>query len=313
MSAPWDILKLLADETRLRLLHLLAQEELSVNELQEILDMGQSRISSHLSLLRQGGLLQDRKDGKRTYYSFDPQQANGAEELASGALAAMAGHPAVRDDSASLERILERRRQVSEAYFNEVAGRFDRKYCPGRSWQAVGQMLLELVPAIDVADLGAGEGYVSQLLARRAKSVVCVDNSSGMVEVGTDLARRQGIHNLRYELGDIEQVQLPEASVDLALLSQALHHARHPETAVREAFRILRPTGRLLVLDLNEHTFEKARELYADTWLGFSQNTLYGFLKEAGFHNVDVRTVDREANPPHFETILGVGTKPASP
>lgn len=311
MSEPWETLKLLADGTRLRLLRLLAREELSVAELQEILDMGQSRISSHLSILRQGGLLEDRKDGKRTYYSLRSDLPSDHEPLVRGALEALETHPDSRSDTENLERILDKRRRVSEAYFNEIAGRLGRGYCPGRSWQSLGQMLLELVPALDIADLGAGEGIVSQLLARHAQSVVCIDNAPGMVEVGRDLARRQGIENLRYELGDIEEVPLPEGSVDLALLSQALHHARHPEKAVEEAFRILRAGGRVLILDLNQHNFEKAHELYADQWLGFSQNTIYRFLKEAGFENVDVRTVSREEQPPHFETLLAVGRKPA--
>jgi ArsR family transcriptional regulator len=105
-------------------------------------------------------------------------------------------------------------------------------------------------------------------------------------------------------------VPLPDKSVDLAILSQALHHARHPQAAVNEAFRILRPGGKVLVLDLNEHTFERARELYADLWLGFKEGTLHGFLKRAGFRGVEVATVAREAHEPFFETLLASGTRP---
>ena len=104
---------------------------------------------------------------------------------------------------------------------------------------------------------------------------------------------------------------LPDRSVDLAILSQALHHAQHPQIAVNEAFRILRPTGRLLILDLNEHAFEKARELYADIWLGFKESALHGFLKKAGFTQVEATTVARESDEPHFETLLASGLKPS--
>ena len=166
------------------------------------------------------------------------------------------------------------------------------------------------MPSIVVADLGAGEGLISQLLAQRAKQVWCIDNSPRMVEVGTELAHKNGLANLTYKLGDIEQVPLPDRSVDLAILSQALHHARHPQTAVDEAARILRPGGQLLVLDLNEHGFEKARELYADVWLGFKETALHGFLKKAGFLQVKVAAVAREAVEPHFETLLASGVKP---
>jgi ubiquinone/menaquinone biosynthesis C-methylase UbiE len=142
--------------------------------------------------------------------------------------------------------------------------------------------------------------------------VWCIDNSPRMVEVGTELARKNGLANLAYRLGDIEKVPLPDRSVDLAILSQALHHAQHPPVAISEAFRILRPGGRVLILDLNEHNFARARELYADIWLGFRESALIGFLKKAGFTKVEVSTVAREANEPHFETLLASAVKPAA-
>jgi ArsR family transcriptional regulator len=168
---------------------------------------------------------------------------------------------------------------------------------------------LRLTPPIDIADLGAGEGLLSQLLAVRARQVWCIDNSPRMVEVGTELAQKNGLANLSYKLGDIENVPLADASVDVAILSQALHHAQRPQTAVEEAFRILRPEGQLIVLDLNEHNFEKARELYADVWLGFSESSLHGFLKKAGFTKVEVTSVAKEAAEPQFETLLASGVK----
>jgi ArsR family transcriptional regulator len=170
---------------------------------------------------------------------------------------------------------------------------------------------LRLTPAIDIADLGAGEGLLSQLLANRARQVWCIDNSPRMVEVGIELARKNDLANLSYKLGDIEHVPLPDRSVDLAILSQALHHAQHPEAAVREAFRILRPGGQILVLDLNEHAFEKAREIYADVWLGFSESVLHGFLTKAGFAKIEVTSVAKEAAEPQFETLLASGLKPS--
>ncbi len=165
------------------------------------------------------------------------------------------------------------------------------------------------MPPIVVADLGAGEGLISQLIAHRAERVWCIDNSPRMVEVGTELARKNGLANLAYKLGDIENVPLPDKSVDLAILSQALHHASHPQAAVDEAFRILRPGGQLTVLDLKEHAFERARELYADVWLGFKESILHGFLKKAGFQHVEVNIVSRETVEPCFETLLASGIK----
>ena len=312
MKSPWDTLKILADPTRLRLLSLLLREELSVAEIQEILDMAQSRISSQLSLLRQAGFVVDRRDGKRAYYSLRPGLDPRQLTLLRTACETISEQPESADDRLNLDRILARRRRQSEEYFNLVAGRLGKNYCPGRSWEAIGHLALRLVPAIVIADLGAGEGMISQLLARRAAQVWCVDNSQRMVEVGTELARKNGLENLRYLLGDIETVPLGDASVDLAILSQALHHAEHPQRAVEEAFRILKPGGQLIVLDLKAHDFEKARELYADRWLGFKESALHGFLKKAGFVQVDVAAVAHETEAPHFETLLAAGLKPAA-
>ncbi len=310
MTPSWDILKTLSDPTRLRLLALLTREELSVAELQEILGMGQSRISSQLALLRQVNLVSDRRDGKKAFYSLRPNLPPKTVALLKASIDSVSELPGIVEDRDNLDRILQKRRRTQEQYFNLIAGRLGKNYCPGRSWEAIGHLALRLTPAIDIADLGAGEGLVSQLLAARARQVWCIDNSPRMVEVGSELARKNGLANLAYKLGDIEHVPLPDNSVDLAILSQALHHAQHPQTAIDEAHRILRPGGQLLILDLNEHTFEKARELYADVWLGFKESTLHAFLKKAGFVKVEVTTVAKETAEPFFETLLASGLKP---
>ena len=178
---------------------------------------------------------------------------------------------------------------MSEQYFNTIAGRLGRNHCPGRSWEAIGRLALRLVPNVVVADLGAGEGLISQLLARNARQVWCIDNSPRMVEVGTELAKKNDLSNLTYKLGDIEQVPLADESVDLAILSQALHHAIHPQKAVDD--------------------FEKARDLYKDHWLGFKENVLEQFLKRAKFIKIEVNPVSKESVEPFFETLLATGTK----
>lgn len=312
VNSSWETLKILSDPTRLRLLALLLKEELSVAELQDILGMAQSRISSQLALLRQGGFVSDRREGKKAFYSLRASLASTQLTLLKAACDSVADLPESADDRANLDRCLQKRRLVSEQYFNLIAGRLGKNHCPGRSWEAIGHLALRLVPAITVADLGAGEGLLSQLIAHRAERVWCIDNSPRMVEVGTELAKKNGLANLTYKLGDIEKVPLPDAAVDLAILSQALHHASHPQTAVDEAFRILKPGGQLLLLDLKEHAFEKAHELYGDLWLGFKESALHGFLKKAGFQSVEVTAVSREENEPHFETLLASGVKPGA-
>jgi ArsR family transcriptional regulator len=165
------------------------------------------------------------------------------------------------------------------------------------------------MPPVVIADLGAGEGTFSQMLARRAKKVIAVDNSEKMVEYGAELARKHGVKNLEYRQGDLEAVPLRNGSIDVAFFSQALHHAQHPERAVAEAWRILKPGGRIVVLDLLRHNYEEARELYADLWLGFTEVEASRYLRQAGFKNIETSVVHREEEAPHFETLLVVGEK----
>ena len=140
--------------------------------------------------------------------------------------------------------------------------------------------------------------------------MVAIDNSEEMVEYGRSLAQRNGLKNFEYHLGDMEELPLGVNEVDLALMHQTLHHTLHPPVAVAEAFRVLRPGGRLIILDLLRHDHEAARDLYADVWLGFSQVELLQMIRAANFENTDVSIVDRETSPPHFQTVLAVAQKP---
>jgi ArsR family transcriptional regulator len=300
-------LRLIADETRLRLLLLLQTEELSVVELQEILGMGQSRISSHLAQLRRAGLVQDRRAGKNIYYALTDDDS--LAQLRPIIEASAKELPEAAHDLAALKVAVKKRNDRAREYFNQLAGKFGRAYCPGRSWTGVAHLLFAFVPEIVVADLGAGEGTLAQLLAKRAKKVIAVDNSEKMVEFGADLAKKHGFKNLEYRLGDLEEPPIATGSVDLALLSQALHHADHPARAVEAAHRILKKGGRIAVLDLVQHQFEEARELYADRWLGFSEADLHRFLEDAGFREIEISIVSRESQPPHFQTVLATGVK----
>lgn len=301
-------LRLLADPTRLRLLLLLQEEELTVVEIQEILGMGQSRISSHLAQLKQAKLVSNRRAGKNVYYSQAHENPL-HRQLKELVIASAKEIPETASDLTALQLVLHKRQDKAREYFNKLAGKFGRSYCPGRTWEGVSHMLLTLVGAITVADLGAGEGTLSQLLARHAKKVIAVDNSEKMVEFGSALAKEHGFANLEYRLGDIEKPPVTEGSVDLALLSQALHHAINPARAVIAAHRILRKGGRIAILDLLAHNFEQARELYADLWLGFSEVQLHQMLGEAGFEQIEVSVVSVEPQSPHLQTVFATAIK----
>ena len=306
-----NLLRLLADETRLRLLLLLEEEELSVAELQEILGMGQSRISSHLAQLKRAGVVEDRRAGKNVYYGARKIGGkNGARARLHEVMRTLAREiPETSRDRTALKLALRKRQDKTREYFDELAGKFGRDYVPGRSWKALAHALISLLPPLTVADLGAGEGTLSQLLAKRARKVIAVDNSPKMVEFGSALAKKHELKNLEYRLGDIEDPPIEKSTVDLAILSQALHHASKPERAVEAAHRILKKNGRVIVLDLLSHRFEKARALYADQWLGFSELRLHDLLENAGFKDIEVSVVSREKQSPHFQTVLATGLK----
>ncbi len=301
-------LRIIADPTRIRILALMRAEELSVAELQEILAMGQSRISTQLAQLKQAGLVEDRRLGKRILYAPKRKTAV-ANRLWPVIEAAALEVEEVARDQAALSLVMEKRQDKARTYFNELAGKFGRHYCPGRSWKGLAETLLKLMPPMVIADLGAGEGTFSQLMAQKAKQVIAVDNSEKMVEYGAELAKEHGFLNLEYRLGDISNPPIEDASVDIAFFSQALHHANNPQRAVDAAHRILKPGGRIVILDLLKHRFEKARDMYSDVWLGFSEMELLEFMRISDFREPEMAIVHKEEEKPNFQVVLAIAEK----
>jgi ubiquinone/menaquinone biosynthesis C-methylase UbiE/DNA-binding transcriptional ArsR family regulator len=282
MASTLNFLRLVADPTRLRLMLLLEQEELTVAELQEILGMGQSRISSHLAQLKRASVVQDRRAGKNVYDGLTTARERKSTRAKVNELTRTLARemPETVRDRTALKVTLRKRQDKAREYFDQLAGKFGRSYCPGRSWQALAHTMIALLPPLTVADLGAGEGTLSQLLAKNARKVIAIDNAPKMVEFGSQLAKKHGFKNLEYRLGDLEDPPITKNSIDLAILSQALHHAIHPQQAIAAAHLILKRGGRLVILDLLSLRFDRARELYADHWLGFSEVRLRQLLEK---------------------------------
>ncbi len=299
-------LKAVADPNRLRILLLLKGEELSVAELQEILAMGQSTISTHLSQLKQAGLVEDRRTGKSSLYRPTTAWGRLLDEVLADAGREI---PEFASDQAAMRRVLKKRQDKMRAFFDSVAGRLGKDYVPGKSWKSMAEAMLRLMPPLTIADLGAGDGSFALLLSQRAVRVIAVDSSARMIEVGREQAARHGVKNVEYRLGDMEDVPIGAGEVDLVFFSQSLHHALHPERALAEAARILRDSGRIVVLDLLKHRFEEAREIYADEWPGFSETELEAMLENAGFANVETAVVDKDPEAPQFQTLLAVADK----
>ena len=328
------MLRVIADPNRLRILLLLKAEELSVAELQEILVMGQSTISTHLSQLKQAGLVEDRRIGKNSLYRLVEQPALKGHDFSRANTApnpsaplgpegrsflddllarASAEIPEAAHDRATARRVVKKRQDKMRAFFDSVAGRLGKDYVPGKSWKAISEALLRLMPPMVIADLGAGDGSFSLLLAQNAEKVIAVDSSAKMIEFAREQAYRHHLKNIDYRLGDMEELPISDASVDIVFFSQSLHHALHPGRALVEAARILKPGGRIAILDLAKHRFEEAREMYADEWLGFSEVELESMLDKAGFFNVQTSVVDKETESPYFQSLLAVASKSERP
>jgi ArsR family transcriptional regulator len=307
MASILKMLRVSADPNRLRILLLLSQEELTVAELQEILAMGQSTISTHLAQLKQAELVEDRRAGKNSLYRLNTE---GSDAVLIDLLD-RARHeiPEAEHDQLAMRRVVRKRQERMRSFFDSVAGRLGKDYVPGRSWKGVAEALLRLMPPMKVADLGAGEGAFALMLAQQAEKVIAVDSSPKMIEVGREMATRHGATRIEYRLGDMEELPIDSASIDVAFFSQSLHHALHPQRAIEEASRILRPGGRVVILDLGKHRFEEARELYADEWLGFGEAELEAMLGKAGFGHLYTSIVYKETEAPHFQTLLAIGQK----
>lgn len=310
MTSILKTLRLVSDPGRLRLLLLMEEDEFSVAELQEILILGQSTISTHLARLKEAGLVEDRRVGKNNFY----RMAQGTTAVLLKELLREA-RPEIAEadaDRSAAQQVLRKRQDRMRLFFDSVAGRLGRDYVPGRSWKGLAEALLRLLPPLEIIDMGSGEGAYALLLALRAKRVIAVDASEKMLEIGREQAARAGLKNIEFRLGDMEAAPVDAASADLVFFSQSLHHALHPEHAIQEAARMLRPCGRIVLLDLLRHRYEEARELYADEWLGFAESELEEWLSRAGFREIQISIVDKDPETPQFQALLVVAEKPAA-
>jgi ArsR family transcriptional regulator len=300
------LLKALADETRLRLLNLLAEEELSTGDLMEILNTGQSRVSTHLALLKEVGLVQDRRHGRRSLYGIVP---GAPATLAESALKQARQSPEFEADMAGLDALRDRRREDARAYFDRVAAEFSEQPLPGRTWEGLARGLLQLAPRGRYVDLGVGDGLLTMMLSEVAREVVAVDISPQMLAQLKTRATQKGIANIVALESDIAHLALADQSFDVAVLSQALHHCDEPLSALKEAQRVLVRGGRLLVLDLVAHGESWVRDQLQHRHLGFGEGELEHMLLEAGFERPFVRRAARDPQPPHFMTLVASATK----
>lgn len=318
MAVSAGLFRLLGDEARLRILRLLEAERLNVSELTAILGIAQSGVSRHLGLLKEAGLVEERRDAGFTFFSLAPSLQSGANgfgpiwPLLQAQFEAARQTTEGRGDIARLEEI---RRVRKENFEDHGAGAESRQIVPGRSWAAWARALGHLLPEVEIADLGCGDGYLAIEASRFAKRVIAVDRSEAVLEraralAAVKLARRSPGESgtIEWTRGEIENLPLDDQSVDVALLSQALHHAADPATALAEAVRIVRPGGRVLLLELRRHDETWVRERLGDKWLGFEDHELRALLERAGLSGVKITIGARRARDP-FTVLIASGTK----
>src|SRR4051812_42424438 len=308
------LFRLLGDDARLRILRLLDAERLNVGELTSILGIAQSGVSRHLGLLKEAALVEERRDGGFTFFRLAPALVSGDNGFGpvwpllraqfDSAAATLEG----RADAARLEEV---RRGRKENFDEHGADPERRQIVPGRSWAAWARALAHLLPPLDVADLGCGEGYLTIEAARFASTVIAVDHADAVLERARAAARRRKLRNIEWKRGELEKLPLKDAIVDVALLSQALHHAADPARALSEAVRILRPGGRVLILELRRHEEHWVRERLGDTWLGFEDAELARLLKDAGLTGIKVSVGTRRQRDP-FTVLIASGVKIAA-
>lgn len=299
----------------MRILRVLSRERFNVSELTGILGLAQSGVSRHLGLLKEAGLVGEERDGAFTYYRVARHEEthNGQPlwSMLDAQFLHLARSQAARADDARLQEILRLRHENFERHSGPDT-RDGRQLVPGRSWAAWARALGMLLPPLDVVDIGCGEGLLTLEIAAWARTVVGVDRSPQVLERASALGKRRRVSNVSWARGDLERLPLDARSVDLALLSQALHHARRPERALAEAARVLRPGGRVSIQELRKHDEGWVREKLGDRWLGFSEEQLEALLRSAGFEQVRVRIGTRRRGDP-FSVMVACASRPKRP
>jgi ArsR family transcriptional regulator len=306
LAATSALLRLLSDPTRVRLLALLEREELTVAELSAVLRLAQPRVSTHLAKLKEADLVRDRRAGVSSYYRYNGE-LDAKESALLRALKDNVDDAILRDDERRLPALLAKRARA-EGWADTVAGDMERHYSPGRTWEALARGMTQLVETGDVLDIASGDGVLAELLASRARSIVCVDASERVVAAARQ--RLKAFGNVEVRVGDMHALDIAAPRFDLVLLMHALTYSQRPAAVIAEAARVLRPGGRLLAATLARHAHRTAVEPFEHRNLGFTPEELREFAREAGLDVIACERLTRERRAPHFEVLSLLARKP---
>jgi ArsR family transcriptional regulator len=296
-------LNLLGDESRMRLCALLRQRELSVTELVRVTGISQSRVSTHLARLREGGFVRDRRDGQHAFYALALDRLPGTAKVVLDE-AMSSEDPTLEGDQRRLEELdAEQRGGLPESF----AGEMERHYSPGRTWQSLAVGIAALLRLGDVLDVGSGDGAAAGYLAPYCRSLTCIDTSSRMIEAAKERLARYD--NVETHVGDVHDLPFHASSFDSVVVFHTLTYAEHPQRALEECARVLRPGGRLVLLSLDQHEQREVTAPYGERHAGFSPSTLRSLLSRAGLTVSFCNVACREAKKPHFQVVLAVAHK----
>lgn len=292
MQGRLDILKALSEEIRLRIVRLISAQELYVNELVSILEMSQPRVSRHLAVLKNAGLVIDRREGNWIYYHAN----NAADDSFTADIRRVIDDHLLDEtffpeDLKRLAEVLERRRAGSTAWFDNVAGEWDRIKHNYIQDMLPFMVVTNLIPSGAVAaDIGTGTGGVLLTLAGSAGKVIGIDSSEKMLDVCRKRIAESNLDNVELRLGDAEALPLDDGECDTVFSSMLLHHLTSPQQGIAEMARALKPGGNVVIIDLVKHANDWTRQVMADLWLGFTQTQIQEYLQEAGFVGMSYST-----------------------
>ncbi|HPK00982.1 MAG TPA: metalloregulator ArsR/SmtB family transcription factor [Candidatus Sumerlaeota bacterium] len=298
-----SLFRTLGDPLRLRLLHILSVEELTVSEIVRVLELPQSTVSRHLKALRERGLLADRPVGSATFYraSLAAELGNGDTLLRDTLATMLRETPLPPADRARLEQVLALREAEGGEFFDRMAHRWDalREACFGPTFHF--EAFLHLLPAPwRVADLGTGTGYLLPALGRRFRKVIGVDRSASMLELAGRRVAATGLTNIELRVGELEgRLPLRAGEIDLAVAMILLHHLHDVAAALRSIHRALKPGGRLLLVEILPHENEAFRARMADRRPGIDPDQMRRWLTEAGMREIERWDYPFDAHPEH--------------
>lgn len=302
-----DLFKTLADESRIRLVLLLQQQELTVAELAEITRLAQPRVSTHLSTLKKLNVVQVRKQGVSSFYRLNSEQLdeqfNGLLELVQNHYA---DHALIAQDNQQMALVMSEQ-AASNQWVDSVAGDMERHYSPGRTWEATARAVTKLINLGDVLDLGSGDGVLAELLAKNSSKYTCVDNNAKAIEAAK--ARLKHLDNIKFNQSDIHHLPFNENQFDCVLMLHVLTYSTDPEQVINQAVKVMKPGAHLLISTLAQHKHESVKQDYGHKNLGFKPNQLEQWCSMAGLENINACISSQEQRKPHFKIITVEATK----